>query len=147
MLLDVGYLHSNMDRFESDRPRPRPRSISNLHSNMDRFERVVSIQVNQDVKKIYIPIWIDLKAVSAAIMINGFSYLHSNMDRFERLSAQDISAAFTAHLHSNMDRFESFLYYFFIFLYQNLHSNMDRFESEDTCEAVFGTSKFTFQYG
>ena len=53
-----------------------------LHSSMDRFEGQ-NIKTLDDVKTIYIPVWIDLKLMSS-IQVNIFRrYLHSSMDRFE----------------------------------------------------------------
>ena len=80
-----GNLHSNMDRFERQVGQFLRISLSNLHSNMDRFERnniflilihcLMYLHSNMDrfernrdyitagAYYIYIPIWIDLKAV------------------------------------------------------------------------------------
>ena len=73
---------------------------------MDRFERSASVHLKQEEYHIYIPIWIDLKAVvnvltkvcitiyipiwidlkdpQSKIAVRGYFDLHSNMDRFER---------------------------------------------------------------
>ena len=39
----------------------------NLHSSMDRFEVLNYAKIEQEQKKIYIPVWIDLKAVSEIV--------------------------------------------------------------------------------
>ena len=57
-------LHSNMDRFESEVLRSARLRSAHLHSNMDRFERSLIVHRIYLTKKIYIPIWIDLKGCS-----------------------------------------------------------------------------------
>ena len=71
-----------MDRFEECLKSVFDYLLLNLHSSMDRFEAVEKLQKLLK-RKIYIPVWIDLKTdicvASNAIMAN----LHSSMDRFE----------------------------------------------------------------
>ena len=63
-VLDRLYLHSNMDRFERRNALTIPPVQEYLHSNMDRFERFIKAYTDVQLDVIYIPIWIDLKAIS-----------------------------------------------------------------------------------
>ena len=52
-----------MDRFERNHLDAAMMQDVHLHSNMDRFERPIKIKGFLSLIDIYIPIWIDLKAI------------------------------------------------------------------------------------
>ena len=114
-----------MDRFESDINDKIDILKANLHSNMDRFERTCYHAILSPTIRIYIPIWIDLKA---PVLRGSFSPV-LNLDRFERSDHSKVTRSFHSYLHSNMDRFESIMKQITTVIYFHLHSNMDRFES------------------
>ena len=56
-----------MDRFESIQEIVLSPSYVDLHSNMDRFERFLLSFMRLQWQEIYIPIWIDLKALEGNV--------------------------------------------------------------------------------
>ena len=97
-------LHSSMDRFEELSEDMIASLYKNLHSSMDRFEEKEKT-LQEKKRKIYIPVWIDLKFIKHLCFLHPLPYLHSSMDRFEEAIAKNMDNE-EFNLHSSMDRFE-----------------------------------------
>ena len=94
---------------------------------MDRFEGKVPL-ILRVYRGIYIPVWIDLKAMCDSRPTCTNRYLHSSMDRFEGF-APAVACVLFIDLHSSMDRFEVLQPLRRKVRLFHLHSSMDRFEA------------------